>query len=52
MNYTVEKMNHRLPVTKDGSTTYHNGFAFIDEAGHTFIIVYGEGNKNTMSKIL
>jgi hypothetical protein len=37
--------DNRKPITT-------NGYAFIDESGHTIIIVYGEGRRDAMSKYL
>jgi hypothetical protein len=53
MKHTIERMKNPLVILDDNRkpiTT--NGYAFIDESGHTIIIVYGEGRRDAMSKYL
>ena len=53
MKHTIERMKNPLVILDDNRkpiTT--NGYAFIDESGGTIIIVYGEGNRDVMSKYL
>ena len=53
MKHTVVKMNHSLDfLNENKKEVVNNGYAFIDECGNTFIIVYGEGRRDDVSKYL
>jgi hypothetical protein len=53
MKHTIEKMKHELVfLNAEKKEIRAFGYAFIDEHGRCFIIVYGEGRKDDMSKYL
>ena len=52
MKHTIERMKNPLVIIDNGKTITTNGYALIDESGHTIIIVYGEANRDAMSKYL
>ena len=52
MKFTIEKMKHKFEYTDNKVFVSLDGYAFIDESGHTIIIVYGESRRDDMSKYL
>lgn len=50
MKYTIHKMSQKLLFHENN--TILNGYAFIDEFGKCFIIVYSEGKRDSMKKYL
>ena len=52
MKHTIEKLRLKLEYTEGKTIVSLTGYAFVDESGHTIIIVYGEGRRDAMSKYL
>ena len=50
MKYTIQKMTRTLLFLE--TNTILNGYSFTDEFGKCFIIVYGEGKRDSMKKYL
>lgn len=52
MKHTIVKMKHPMVYTENKKEISMEGYAFLDEAGKTIIIVYGEGRRDDMDKYL
>jgi hypothetical protein len=53
MNHSISAMKEPLVFLDDKRKEIRTtGYAFIDEWGHTIIIVYGEGRRDDMSRYL
>jgi len=53
MKYTIHKMNQVLRYQDENKKWISlNGYAFMDECERCFIIVYGEGRRDSMAKYL
>jgi hypothetical protein len=51
MRFIISKMPPIITI-EDNKKLIKNGYAFIDENGYCIIIVYGDNNKDLMSKYL
>lgn len=52
MKYRIHNMSEPFVFYENKKKISLNGYAFLDEFGKCFIIVYGEGRKNTLKKYL
>jgi hypothetical protein len=53
MKHTIKKMEHVLSfLNEDRKPVTMNGYAFIDESGRCYMIVYGEGRRDFLSNYL
>ena len=52
MNYTINKMKEPLVFFENKKKISFNGYAFLDELGNCFIIVYGEGRRDSIINYL
>jgi len=52
MKHTIVKMKSPLIFVENKKEIVMEGYAFLDEAGGTIIIVYGEGRRDDMDKYL
>jgi hypothetical protein len=54
MNFTIEKMNEKYEFYDHSLKKYFslNGYAFMDESNHCFMIVYGENRKKSLAEYL
>ena len=52
MKYTIQNMSNPFVFFENKKKITLNGYAFIDENGKCFIIVYGEGRRDSIKNYL